>query len=75
MNADIVPALEALAPCVTLEVAQGGGHVGFVSASALGLPYCWLERRLTGFLHEGYERRVDAFLNPVDTQSAARIAV
>ncbi|MGB7904118.1 MAG: hydrolase [Steroidobacteraceae bacterium] len=63
MTADIVPAMDALAPCVTLEVAPGGGHVGFVSAGALGLPYCWLERRLTAYLHDGYERRVGAHVS------------
>ena len=35
MTADIVPALDALAPCVTLEVAQSGGHVGFVLAKMI----------------------------------------
>ncbi|MBP7608229.1 MAG: hydrolase [Steroidobacteraceae bacterium] len=72
MTADIVPALDALAPCVTLEVAQSGGHVGFVSAGALGLPYCWLERRLTAYLHDGYKGRVGAHVHPVAIQSAAR---
>ncbi len=75
MTADIVPALEALAPCVTLEVAQSGGHVGFVSAGALGLPYCWLERRLTAYLHDGYEHRAGAQVHPDDIQSAERSCI
>jgi hypothetical protein len=54
MTADIVPDVEALSPHVTLEVALSGGHVGFISAGALGQPYCWLERRLTDFLHDGF---------------------
>ena len=57
MTADIVPDVEALSPHVTLELALSGGHVGFVSAGALGQPYCWLERRLTEYLHEGFENQ------------------
>jgi len=74
MTADIVPELETLSPCVTLEVTPSGGHVGFVSAGALGLPYCWLERRLSAYLHDGYGRRIGAQVHRADIQSAERVA-
>lgn len=54
MTAEIIPDVNDLSNQVTLELAHNGGHVGFVSAGALGQPYCWLERRLADYLHEGF---------------------
>ena len=41
-----VPAERDLSSAVTLELSHWGGHVGFVSANALGLPYCWSEEHI-----------------------------
>lgn len=46
MPPSIVPEASALAASVTLELATRGGHVGFIAASPLGLPYCWSEAHL-----------------------------
>lgn len=64
MTTDIVPDAVTLSPYVILEVAHNGGHVGFVSAGAMGKPYCWLERRLAEYLHAGFEHQIGA--PPVD---------
>jgi predicted alpha/beta-fold hydrolase len=50
--ADAIPRDEELGPGVTLELSQGGGHVGFVAG---GLPFrarYWLERRICAHLRE-----------------------
>lgn len=46
----IVPTAAQLAPCVTLELAEHGGHVGFISAGPGGWPQAWSERHLTQHL-------------------------
>lgn len=46
MPSSIVPEASVLSPDVTLELTTRGGHVGFVAAGPLGLPYCWAEARL-----------------------------
>lgn len=46
MTPDIVPEAMHLSPSVTLELARAGGHVGFVSAGALGRLEFWLEGRI-----------------------------
>lgn len=41
-----------LAPAVTLELAESGGHVGFLGRARSGFPRFWLDRRFTAFLRE-----------------------
>ena len=45
-----LPAADSLSPAVTLELSEHGGHVGFVSANALGLPVCWSEVHISEIL-------------------------
>lgn len=54
MVPEIVPWPEDLSPSVTLELAERGGHVGFVSADAFGLPHCWSESYLCRRLVEAH---------------------
>lgn len=52
MVPQVLPTADMLSPCVTLELARRGGHVGFVAAGPRGLPEYWLERRLADYLDE-----------------------
>lgn len=46
MAPGIVPGVEQLAPSITLELAERGGHVGFLAAGEFGQPVMWSEQRL-----------------------------
>jgi predicted alpha/beta-fold hydrolase len=52
MVPQIVPSQADLAPCVRLELAAAGGHVGFIARGRLGLPHYWLEERLARYFLE-----------------------
>lgn len=54
---DTLPGEEALSPHVTLELSEHGGHIGFVSRSAFGLPRFWLEDHVLGFLDRHPEKQ------------------
>ena len=45
-----IPQAQELAPSVTLELARGGGHVGFISGSVPGRARYWLEPRIIAHL-------------------------
>lgn len=50
MTPEVIPAEDRLSPQVTLEVAEGGGHVGFVSGGTPWRPQFYLPDRIIGFL-------------------------
>lgn len=50
MTRSMLPQANELAPAVTLELAQRGGHVGFLGADARGRAEFWLERRIAQHL-------------------------
>ncbi len=50
MTPDVIPSEEALAPDVTLEVAENGGHVGFVAGGTPWRPTYYLPGRILEFL-------------------------
>lgn len=57
MDPSITPRAEALAPKVTLELTQRGGHVGFVCSGRYGQPLYWLEQRITDYLQGELKKR------------------
>lgn len=48
----IIPTAEQLAPLVTLELAQQGGHIGFIGAGRGGRLDWWLDGRVADYLLE-----------------------
>ncbi len=50
MTPDVLPREAELADCVKLEIARGGGHVGFVSGSVPGLARYWMDDRIIRYL-------------------------
>ncbi|HLA39166.1 MAG: alpha/beta hydrolase [Gammaproteobacteria bacterium RIFCSPLOWO2_02_FULL_61_13] len=55
MTPAAIPAAAELADCVTLELSDQGGHVGFVSGSLPWRPRYWLEERIPAFLRTHIE--------------------
>lgn len=52
MNPSIIPAADSLAPEVTVEIAERGGHVGFIDGGTPWRPRFYLPRRLLVFFDE-----------------------
>ncbi|HUT41343.1 MAG TPA: hydrolase [Gammaproteobacteria bacterium] len=50
LPADALPGESDLSPVVTLELAEHGGHVGFVSGRTPAAPVYWLEQRIAEHL-------------------------
>jgi predicted alpha/beta-fold hydrolase len=50
MTLEVLPEEHELSPSVHLEIAQGGGHVGFVAGAYPFRPRYWLEQRIPEFL-------------------------
>ena len=50
MTPDVLPDASALSPSVTLEVSEGGGHVGFVAGGTPWRPRYYLPGRIVEFL-------------------------
>jgi predicted alpha/beta-fold hydrolase len=52
MTPDVIPSSDQLSEHVSLEIAESGGHVGFVDGGTPWRPTYYLPRRLLGFLEE-----------------------
>ena len=53
MTKDVIPEDDELSDCVQLELAETGGHIGFVSGKVPGYAWYWLEKRIIEFF-DGY---------------------
>lgn len=56
MTADVIPAAEQLSDSVTLELAENGGHVGFISGGTPWRPEFYLPGRIIEFLEPNVAR-------------------
>lgn len=63
MTPNVVPQAEELAPDITLELSEKGGHVGFISGRLPGKPVYWLEQRIPAYLRESFLRGNDKGLS------------
>lgn len=52
MTQDVIPEQNEISTHITLEITQGGGHVGFVTGANLFRPRYWLENRIPEFLQQ-----------------------
>jgi len=56
ITAEVIPDKKELSEQITMEITQGGGHVGFVTGVAPFKPRYWLEQRIPEFLHLQHSR-------------------
>jgi len=56
MDKEIIPSADELSDHVTLELAQKGGHVGFLTGKVPGKPVFWLKQRLPSYLEQRFSQ-------------------
>lgn len=80
MSPEMLPNEERLAPAVTLELSQQGGHVGYVSGGTPWRPQYFLPGRITSFLAEQLSRQtaedadISAQTSPRKSRLRSRLA-
>ncbi|MDD5462258.1 MAG: hydrolase [Methylococcales bacterium] len=61
ITADVLPEQAELSSSVTLEITQGGGHVGFITGANPFKPDYWLDQRILEFLKQHIIRHCQDF--------------
>lgn len=56
MTPDVIPGADRLSACVTFEVSDFGGHVGFIDGGTPWKPHFYLPDRITAFLEPSLAR-------------------